>query len=220
MKHGTGGLNIDGCRIGNSKRTPGYREAGIPYQSHDSSLNWNQRYGFSAVRREVDTAQGRFPANAIFDDKAAMELDEQTKDLHNHGNKATRNPQADGDHNKSNSIFGTGGGNPAILYTDDGGASRFFYNAGDLVLFMRYLIKLVTPDGGVVLDPFMQDGTTGVAAVNMGFDFIGFERDSFKEAKARIRAAEYNPTINKSTNTKINKTDTKKQMTPLFKSHA
>jgi DNA modification methylase len=40
---------------------------------------------------------------------------------------------------------------------------------------MEYLIKLVTPPGGVVLDPFTGSGSTGKAAILQGFDFIGIE---------------------------------------------
>lgn len=42
---------------------------------------------------------------------------------------------------------------------------------------MRYLVRMVTPPGGVVLDPFMGSGTTGLAAIEEGFGFIGIERD-------------------------------------------
>lgn len=42
---------------------------------------------------------------------------------------------------------------------------------------MRYLIRMVTPPGGLVLDPFTGSGTTGCAAVAEGMQFIGIERD-------------------------------------------
>jgi len=53
---------------------------------------------------------------------------------------------------------------------------------------MRWLCRLVTPPGGVVLDTFMGSGTTGIAAVAEGFDFIGMEREAayMKIAAARI----------------------------------
>jgi site-specific DNA-methyltransferase (adenine-specific) len=56
---------------------------------------------------------------------------------------------------------------------------------------MRYLCRLVTPPGGVVLDPFMGSGSTGKAAVLEGFRFIGCEmnEDYIKIARARIHAA-------------------------------
>jgi site-specific DNA-methyltransferase (adenine-specific) len=53
---------------------------------------------------------------------------------------------------------------------------------------MAYLIRLVTPKGGTVLDPFMGSGSTGKAAVREGMDFVGIEReDEYMEiAKSRI----------------------------------
>lgn len=56
------------------------------------------------------------------------------------------------------------------------------------IKLMEYLIKLITPPNGVVLDPFMGSGSTGVAARNLGFDFVGMELDQeyFEIAKGRI----------------------------------
>ncbi len=56
------------------------------------------------------------------------------------------------------------------------------------VKLMEYLVRLVTPKGGVVLDPFMGSGTTGIACRNLGFGFIGIEKEKeyFEIAKARI----------------------------------
>jgi DNA modification methylase len=99
-----------------------------------------------------------------------------------------------------------------VSYDDAGGASRFFYvtkaskadrNFGLLtgevnehptvkpIELMRYLIKLITPPEGIVLDPFTGSGTTGVAAVSEGFKFIGIERevDYSVVAQARINSA-------------------------------
>jgi site-specific DNA-methyltransferase (adenine-specific) len=52
---------------------------------------------------------------------------------------------------------------------------------------MRYLCRLITPPGGVVLDPFMGSGSTGKAALREGFRFIGIERDPDYVAIARAR---------------------------------
>ena len=53
---------------------------------------------------------------------------------------------------------------------------------------MNYLIKLITPKGGTVLDPFMGSGSTGVACRNLGMNFIGIEKeqDYFEIAMKRI----------------------------------
>lgn len=92
---------------------------------------------------------------------------------------------------------------------DDGGktgASRFFYVAkaskkdrgeGNThptvkpIKLMEYLVKLVTPEGGIVLDPFMGSGTTGVACQNLGFGFRGIEMtpEYYEICKARILGA-------------------------------
>jgi len=56
------------------------------------------------------------------------------------------------------------------------------------IALMEYLIKMITPKGGIVLDPFMGSGSTGVAAKKNGYDFIGIEieEEYIKIAKARI----------------------------------
>ena len=94
-------------------------------------------------------------------------------------------------------------------YGDKGGASRFFYcakasksernkglegfNNGHPTIkpikLMQYLVKMVTPPNGKVLDPFCGSGTTGIACKIEGFDFVGIEQDAeyFKIAKARIK---------------------------------
>ena len=100
-------------------------------------------------------------------------------------------------------------------YYDTGSAARFFYTAKasrddrdhgnthptvkptDL---MRYLCRLVTPPGGIVLDPFMGSGSTGKAALLEGFGFIGIEREAqyFAIAQQRIgraAAAGYQPSL-------------------------
>jgi site-specific DNA-methyltransferase (adenine-specific) len=55
---------------------------------------------------------------------------------------------------------------------------------------MKYLIKLVTPPNGIVLDPFNGSGSTGMAAVELGYEYIGCELDpNYVEiAKKRIEA--------------------------------
>lgn len=100
------------------------------------------------------------------------------------------------------SWFGAG---PSNVYADSGGASRFFFcskappserrehvgaNKHPTVKpldLMRWLCRLITPPGGVVLDPFTGSGTTGVAALQEGFQFVGVEREAEYVELARSR---------------------------------
>ena len=106
-------------------------------------------------------------------------------------------------------MFGGSIGKPVQSpgYRDSGAADRFFYCAKPTqaerhagcgtnthvtvkpVELMRYLCRLVTPMGGVVLDPFTGSGTTGIAAQLEGLDFIGCEIDKeyYRVAVARVK---------------------------------
>ena len=108
-----------------------------------------------------------------------------------------------------------GNGQEARSMGDTGSAARFFYtskasrddrsdgNTHPTVKptdLMRYLCRLVTPPGGVVLDPFMGSGSTGKAAMLEGFEFIGIEREAAYHAIAESRigraaAAGYQPSL-------------------------
>ncbi len=55
------------------------------------------------------------------------------------------------------------------------------------IAFMRWLVRLITPPGGIVCDPFCGSGSTGCAAVTEGFDFVGIERELEFAALARAR---------------------------------
>lgn len=56
------------------------------------------------------------------------------------------------------------------------------------IKLMEYLVKLITPPDGIILDPFMGSGSTCIAAHNLGFQYIGIEQneDYYKIAKERI----------------------------------
>jgi site-specific DNA-methyltransferase (adenine-specific) len=168
LEWGTGGINIDGCRIETvTENDPNHRKpTNIQHGSYDNTKNV---YGNSFNGRPIENLnpQGRFPANIILDEEAGKILDKQTG-------------------------------------SDVGGASRFFYcpktskkdrdvdNIHPTVKptdLMAYLVRLVTPKGGVVLDPFMGSGSTGKAAVREGMQFVGIERESeyFDIANTRIQ---------------------------------
>lgn len=184
LLHGTGGLNIDATRIGyaNAKdaKDAGTHSGG----GFTLATNFHDQNG---LENDRDGKQGRFPANIILDEVVAEMLDEQSGILKSGAFKQTglsANTEQPGGWQTGNRVEKDFG--PA----NSGGASRFFYVAkaskrergeGNVhptvkpIKLMEYLIKLVTPPGGVVLDPFMGSGSTGVAAKNLGFDFIGIE---------------------------------------------
>jgi site-specific DNA-methyltransferase (adenine-specific) len=60
---------------------------------------------------------------------------------------------------------------------------------------MRYLVRLITPKGGRVLDPFTGSGTTGMACVYEGFEFVGIEREAQYVEIARRRIADCLPLL-------------------------
>lgn len=60
------------------------------------------------------------------------------------------------------------------------------------VELMKYLIKLITPPGGTVLDPFNGSGSTGMAAVELGFEYIGCELDPAYVEISKKRIAAWN----------------------------
>lgn len=234
LKHGTGGINIDECRVEGEKRDPGFtkefyeKQTGVQFHGFCDGIAQDQ-----AKHQEI-MSKGRFPANLILDEAAAEILDEQVAGkLHAAGNKK---PAV-----MNKSIWESGKGfESEVNFRDfDGGASRFFYvakaskadrnaglegmpeknsskmgagiqsNVGNGVpgktssedrksanhhptvkntKLMEYLITLVTPPGGTVLDPFMGSGSTGVAAKKLGFDFVGIEKEQeyFEIARKRI----------------------------------
>ncbi len=181
LKWGTGALNIDASRIDPVGFTSGGSCKG------NSALPMNKNAGIAEARaRSQQHAQGRFPANLTLDEYAASLIDEQSGHLHSRGNK---NPST-GNSDKGFIKCGTPSGGE---YTrDSGGASRFFYvakaskrdkgedNTHPTVkssALMTYLIRMVTPPGGIVLDPFMGSGSTGVAALQSDFQFLGIEKE-------------------------------------------
>jgi hypothetical protein len=91
---------------------------------------------------------------------------------------------------------------PTLLEISKKGKTGNFHATVKPTKLMEYLIKLITPKGGVVLDPFMGSGSTGKAAIKNDFNFIGIEREKeyFDIAKARIEHAKgsglFKPEIN------------------------
>jgi site-specific DNA-methyltransferase (adenine-specific) len=227
LAHGTGALNIDGCRVGSDGGTT----KGNPPKGKSNGVYGD---GLNGACDIVPLNAGRWPANLVFTHAAdcaeacadgcpVAELD---------GQSGVSKSGAAG--KKGSSGFADGyDGDYSVPYGDTGGASRFFTvtewdpiadvapfryvakpskrerNAGldglpekerglpyqgmqnmdggrdrlrqnhhptvKPVALMRWLVRLVTPPGGTVLDPFAGSGTTLVAATLEGFDAIGIE---------------------------------------------
>lgn len=212
LAHGTGALNIDGCRVatdGEDNPSIARRQGAINHLSIRSAAEaeaegkMESRQSPEAYRAvRPGEALGRWPANVIHDGSAEVlqafpDAKGQQGDL-----KETGKPRP------SIGRFGDMApprAHPARIETETS-AARFFYCAKasksdrgvenihptvkptDL---MRYLCRLVTPPGGLVLDPFMGSGSTGKAAILEGFRFVGCELSAeyIEIARARIQHA-------------------------------
>jgi site-specific DNA-methyltransferase (adenine-specific) len=177
LAHGCGGLNVDACRVeGKPRGTHGDRT----FSGRKEPKNgWGMRL------KEAEIPTGRFPANLIHDGSdEVLELFPETSS--NSGNLTHSN------RNRPNEIYGRYGAGPTTGITDAGSAARFFYCAKASrsergkdnthptvkpIDLMRYLIRLVNPPGGIVLDPFAGSGTTLLAARLEGAQSIGVELD-------------------------------------------
>ncbi len=193
MEWGTGGLNIDGCRVGTS---------GARFNGRNVDSDIYGKYGTSKPKEVYD--YGRWPASLIHDgseEVVGLFPDTKSGKMGPWNNRTTNG--------SPNGIYGKFDEEHPLseTYGDSGSAARFFYCAKaskrdrdegnnhptvkptDL---MRYLCRLVTPPDGTVLDPFMGSGSTGKAAVLEGFRFIGIEREEeyCEIAKARIKHAQ------------------------------
>lgn len=171
QQHGTGALNVDGCRVAAEKAT-GWKGDGS--KLYEGGLS---REGGEARPQDA----GRWPANLIHD--GSDEVLEQFPNSNGAGGSAARffycakASKADRNAGCEHLPLQVAGG---MSGRRDGSMGSTTYNNNthptvkptDL---MRYLCRLVTPPGGVVLDPFMGSGSTGKAAVMEGFRFVGIE---------------------------------------------
>jgi site-specific DNA-methyltransferase (adenine-specific) len=216
LEHGTGAINIDGCRIATTDNLNGGAHAIDGAERHDGAENWRYKIGGAG---EYTQPTGRWPANVIFTHSAACDdgdacvcdcpvrqLDEQSGITTSGAMKR----EVEGYEGTSTTPFLRGRSGPSNQHGGTGGASRFFYtaktsrkerNAGcerlengndhptvKPIELMRYLVRLVTPPGGLVLDPFTGSGSTGCAAILEGCRFIGIdlERHHIDIAGARM----------------------------------
>jgi site-specific DNA-methyltransferase (adenine-specific) len=203
LEYGTGALNIDGCRVGVDEIVDASQFRTMKRNKRDGNDGW----GMTTVKGDepqVLNPDGRWPANVIHDGSDEV---------------VSQFPNAKGGTSNGDAPIGESGDitpmrrGKLISRNDSGSAARFFYSAKaskadrdegnnhptvkptDL---MRYLCRLVTPKGGVVLDPFMGSGSTGKAALLEGFKFVGIEREEeyYEIAQKRIEYVDNNRNSN------------------------
>ena len=177
-RHGTGGINIDGSRIPVIGKIPSTSNLNF----RDGGFIWDNS---ARSRSSIYTQHhdGRFPANFIVTKSSASNCPARLL-----------NEQAETDADVA-SYFKSFKLDAPFLYCKKPGKSEKGHDNTHPTVkplaLMRYLIKMVTPPNGVVIDPFMGSGTTGVAALSEKFDFIGIEREeSYREiAEKRLKGA-------------------------------
>lgn len=232
---GTGGLNIDACRVATEERIE-------THSASAAACRGNGIYGAKTPdgvgvvpHQTAGQELGRWPPNLLLDPEAAEALDAQSGDLTSgtfngaraglgyhgaNGNQGSTGgasrffPVLDGDPfyyeaKASRSEREAGLGGAKVAQRDDSrdpdapGANNPRNRGGQQranshptvkpIALMSWLCKLVTPPGGLILDPFAGSGTTGIAALREGFRFVGIERDEVYAAIARRRIEEDAP---------------------------
>jgi DNA modification methylase len=195
LAHGTGGLNIDGCRVEAPDEVISNHGRNEAYTGQSFG-----RQNANAPHQKQGQILGRWPANLIHDGCEPAELlgDAARFFYCAKASKKDRDEGLDGfEARAANSSYGNGLNTATKIRTDEqaeNGVSRDPRKNNHPTVkptdLMRYLCRLVTPPSGIVLDPFTGSGSTGKAAVIEGFQFIGIERESeyVEIARARISA--------------------------------
>jgi site-specific DNA-methyltransferase (adenine-specific) len=191
LAHGTGALNVDGCRVATTELTPRNNKPG--------ANGWKNSSGGYVEPSPL----GRWPANLIHDGSdEVVRLFPEAQGAVSNGRKGAQG-----------ACYFERGSMPQLPGRGDtGSAARFFYTAKATKAerqgvthptvkpldLMAYLCRLVTPPGGIVLDPFMGSGTTIKSAIGEGFYAIGIEQDpaSFAMAEHRMNGAQLGLNLN------------------------
>ena len=175
LKWGTGAINIDDCRV----------ETDEDAKPRNNKATDEYFKGKTATTLTPFKNGGRFPANLVHDgSEEVLDIFPNTKSGWRNSDKGNTKDGATYNNRPDNST-----GNH---YEDSGSASRFFYCAKPSpkergkynkhptvkgLKLMQYLITMITPPGGIILDPFAGSGTTGLAAINLGFEYVLIEQE-------------------------------------------
>jgi site-specific DNA-methyltransferase (adenine-specific) len=220
IKWGTGGINIDGCRVGTDAGEGRFPANIILECCCDETIDGGTIKSGSSNRTDKGVVAGvnGFGRGTEIQRETQVEIHTNPNcpcyqlDLQSGVTKSTGAVRKKDTDTEATSIdYKHKTGELSNPYAGQvGGASRYFYvakvskkerNLGTEknnhptlkpINLMTYLCRLVTPEGGIVLDPFMGSGSTGIAALLEGFRFVGMEmdKDYFKIAEARIEAYE------------------------------
>jgi len=205
LKWGPGGINIDECRVeGNDAKypdtNPDFRDQGrqskenmgidklsfgqtenvkrkkVVRKSRDENGVWtNDNSGMKAEGSEYADAdpRGRFPSNVMHDGSGSIKELFEDKSKYFYCAKTSKAERNQGLEKKN------------------------IHPTVKPIKLMKYLCRLITPKGGTVLDPFMGSGSTGMAAKEENFDFVGIEKEEeyFNIATARIESVETKSTL-------------------------
>lgn len=185
LKWGVGGIDIDGSRVGTEvmNNAPAGNKAG------GNSLNMSEK----GMPQDADgtTATGRFPANLLHDgseEVVGLFPNDSARFFYSpKASKSERNMGCEGMEDRARPTMGSGiGGQPDQQRANN----KNIHPTVKPIALMEYLVKLVSREGATVLDPFMGSGSTGIACVSTGRNFIGIEREAeyLEIAKARIAA--------------------------------
>jgi DNA modification methylase len=198
MEHGTGGINIDGCRIDNITK----KEKNRTPQRQSNNPNIDLGGMRAGQEQSMYNNEGRFPANIIHDgSEEVLEVFEESSRFFYcaKASKAERNMGLDELSTKQT----TGGGGGIGNYLDDVNSASGKYGSEKApqknyhptvkpIKLMEYLVRLVTPKEGIVLEPFAGSGTTLIACKQQRFNYIGIEREQeyCDIAEARLKGVQ------------------------------
>jgi hypothetical protein len=195
LAHGTGALNIDGCRIETDDDLS-------PHANGKGNTGDHGVYGHYAKATPGKTAGqalGRWPAHLILDEGAAALLDKQSGESKGPSRffYVPKAPSSEKyaafycectDYKVKDVVVASSKDEQKISCPHCGKEmQKTAHPTIKSVALMEWLVKMVAPKGSVVLDPFTGSGTTGVAAVNLGCRFIGIEKEKPYCAVARHR---------------------------------
>lgn len=194
LKHGTGAINVGGCRV---EMDEVLTMARPPSSARTDKAAPQTNRGAAVYHYQNDV--GRWPANVVHD--GSLDVFEALPFANRGAFRFFYSAKAD----RTEREFGmdgaasrprepgrrAGSAGTGNAYNNGAEPRSNFHPTVKPIDLMRWLVRLITPPGGVVLEPFMGSGSTGIAAVREGCGFIGIERDPeyFEIARRRIQAA-------------------------------